>query len=88
MRIGHDRYVPGLRRLTDAVRAASGGETRLFIQLIDFLAIRRRPEPEKFLQRFLQITDAHRQALGDMALSEAEVRTRLLAMSHDDLPRS
>ncbi len=87
LRIGHDRYVAGLRRLTDAVRAASGGETRLFIQLIDFLAIRRRPDPEKFLQRFLKITDAHRRALGDMALSETEVRTRLSAMSHDDLAK-
>jgi dimethylglycine catabolism A len=85
LRIGHDRYVAGLRRLTDAVRAASGGETRLFIQLIDFLAIRRRPEPEKFLQRFLAITDAHRKALGDMTLSETDVRARLAAMSHDAL---
>jgi len=87
LRIGHDRYVAGLRRLADAVRAASGGETRLFIQLIDFLAIRRRPEPQKFLQRFLKITDAHRQALGDAALSEAEVRTRLSAMSHDEIAK-
>jgi 2,4-dienoyl-CoA reductase-like NADH-dependent reductase (Old Yellow Enzyme family) len=87
LRIGHDRYVTGLRRLTDAVRAASGGETRLFIQLIDFLTIRRRPEPEKFLQRFLKITDAHRQALGDMTLSEAEVRTRLSAVSHDEIAK-
>jgi 2,4-dienoyl-CoA reductase-like NADH-dependent reductase (Old Yellow Enzyme family) len=85
LRIGHDRYVAGLRRLTDAVRAASGGETRLFIQLIDFLAIRRRPDPDKFLQRFLTITDAHRRALGDMTLSEAEVRTRLSTMSHDQI---
>ncbi|HUC48287.1 MAG TPA: hypothetical protein VMA30_02815 [Xanthobacteraceae bacterium] len=85
LRIGHDRYVAGLRRLTDAVRAASGGETRLFIQLIDFLAIRRRPEPEKFLQRFLAITDAHRKALGDVTLSESDVRARLAAMSHDAL---
>jgi 2,4-dienoyl-CoA reductase-like NADH-dependent reductase (Old Yellow Enzyme family) len=85
LRIGHDRYLVGLRRLTEAVRAASGGETRLFIQLIDFLAIRRRPEPEKFLQRFLTITDAHRQALGDVTLGEAAVRTRLAAMRHDEL---
>src|SRR5579863_10100184 len=42
LRIGHDRFLPGLRRLTSAVRAASGGHTRLFMQLIDFLAIRRR----------------------------------------------
>ncbi|MHC5020239.1 MAG: NADH:flavin oxidoreductase, partial [Planctomycetota bacterium] len=34
LRIGHDRYIPGLRRLTDAVREASGGHTRLFIQII------------------------------------------------------
>jgi dimethylglycine catabolism A len=85
LRIGHDRYVPGLRRLVEAVREASAGETRLFIQLIDFLAIRRRPEPEKYLQRFLKTTDAHRQALGDMTLSEAAVRARLAAMNHDAL---
>ena len=60
LRIGHDRYVEGLRRLTSAVRAASGGHTRLFIQLIDFLAIRRRPEPSKYFARFLRITESHR----------------------------
>ena len=68
LRIGHERYIPGLRRLVDTVREASGGETRLFIQLIDFLTIRRRPDPQKFLQRFLTITDAHREALGDHRL--------------------
>ncbi|MFO1218066.1 MAG: hypothetical protein U1E89_06715 [Burkholderiaceae bacterium] len=47
LRIGHDRFVPGLRRIADAVRQASDGETKLFIQLIDFLSIRRRPEPAK-----------------------------------------
>ncbi|MEJ2375209.1 MAG: hypothetical protein P8Y53_00565 [Pseudolabrys sp.] len=85
LRIGHERYVPGLRRLVDTVHAASGGETRLFIQLIDFLTIRRRPEREKFLQRFLAITDAHRAALGDASLSDDDVRARLTAMSHDEL---
>jgi dimethylglycine catabolism A len=85
LRIGHDRYLPGLRRIVDAVREASGGETRLFIQIIDFLAIRRRPDPRKFLQRFLAITDAHRRALGDSALTDEEVRARLCVMSHDDL---
>ena len=63
LRIGHDRYIDGLRRLVDAVRRASGGRTRLFIQIIDFLAIRRRPEPAKFFERFLQVTDAHRRAV-------------------------
>jgi 2,4-dienoyl-CoA reductase-like NADH-dependent reductase (Old Yellow Enzyme family) len=85
LRIGHDRFLPGLRQLTDAVREASNGETRLFIQLIDFLAIRRRPEREKFFQRFLQITDAHRRALGDPALPEEVVRQRLLAVPEAEL---
>ena len=65
LRIGDDRYIEGLKRLVDAVRQASGGQTRLFIQLIDFLAIRRRPEPSKFFERFLQVTDAHRRAVGE-----------------------
>lgn len=60
LRIGHDRFVPGLRELAAAVREASAGETRLFIQLIDFLSIRRRPEPEKYFARFLKLTDRHR----------------------------
>jgi 2,4-dienoyl-CoA reductase-like NADH-dependent reductase (Old Yellow Enzyme family) len=87
LRIGHERYVPGLRRLVDTVREASGGETRLFIQLIDFLAIRRRPDPQKYLARFLTITDAHRKALGDAKLSDDEVRSRLASMSGDELAR-
>src|SRR3984957_390456 len=53
LRIGHDRFVPGLNRLVEAVRQASEGRTRLFIQLIDFLAIRRRPDAKKFFERFL-----------------------------------
>lgn len=87
LRIGHERYIPGLRRLVDTVREASGGETRLLIQLIDFLTIRRRPEPQKFLQRFLTITDAHREALGDKRLSDEEVRVRLTRMSDEELAR-
>jgi dimethylglycine catabolism A len=80
LRIGHDRYVAGLRRLVEAVRRASGGQTRLLIQIIDFLAIRRRPEPAKFFERFLRVTDAHRRAVQAESVSEAEVRARLLAL--------
>ena len=29
LRIGHDRFLPGLRRLVETVRRASGGRTRL-----------------------------------------------------------
>src|SRR5439155_18573118 len=48
LRIGDDRFIPGLRKLVDTVRERSQGRTRLFIQVIDFVAVRRRPEPEKF----------------------------------------
>jgi 2,4-dienoyl-CoA reductase-like NADH-dependent reductase (Old Yellow Enzyme family) len=63
LRIGHDRFVAGLRELAQTVARASRGKTRLFIQLIDFLDIRRRPEPGKFLRRYLHITDRHRDLL-------------------------
>ncbi len=85
LRIGHDRFLPGLRRLVETVRRASGGRTRLLVQLIDFLAVRRRPEPQKFFERFLAITDRHRAALGEPQLSDAEIRVRLSAMSENDL---
>src|SRR4051812_47625339 len=49
LRIGHDRFLPGLTELVQAVKEASGGRTRLFIQIIDFLNIRRRPSKENFL---------------------------------------
>lgn len=49
LRVGHDRYIGGLRRLVDAVRQASGGRTRLFIQIIDFLAVVAVRNPRSFL---------------------------------------
>jgi 2,4-dienoyl-CoA reductase-like NADH-dependent reductase (Old Yellow Enzyme family) len=63
LRIGHDRFLPGLRELVETVRRASGGETRLFIQLIDFLSVKRRPERTKFFARFLAISTRHRRSL-------------------------
>lgn len=83
LRIGHDRFVPGLARLVERVRAASGGRTRLLIQLIDFLRIRRRPPRDRFLERFLEITDRHREATGEV--EEAAVRAALLRMDDDTL---
>jgi len=66
LRIGHDRFVPGLKQLVQTVREASAGETKLFIQIIDFLTVKRRPEPQKYFQRFLQITERHRQRLSEL----------------------
>lgn len=63
LRIGDDRFITGLRQLVDVVREASEGETLLFIQIIDFLAVKRRPEKEKYFDRFLKITERHRHAL-------------------------
>lgn len=88
LRIGDDRFVPGLSELVETVRRASGGETRLFIQLIDFLAIRRRPDPEKFFARFLDITDRHRDFLGAPDLPEAEVRARLARLGEPELAQA
>src|SRR4051812_38909472 len=70
LRIGHDRFLPGLSELVETVRRESGGRTRLFIQIIDFLAVKRRPEKGKFFERFLNITDRHRRALAELTEDE------------------
>ncbi|MEZ5498669.1 MAG: hypothetical protein R3E77_04465 [Steroidobacteraceae bacterium] len=85
LRIGADRYIDGLRRLTEVVRDASGGRTRLLIQLIDFLTIRRRPDPQKFLRQYLRVTSRHAAALGIEGATDAEIRERLLGASDDEL---
>lgn len=94
LRIGHDRYVEGLRRIVDAVRAASGGRTRLFIQLIDFLAIRRRPEKEKFFRRFLQVDAGLRRRMAEVLedprwvdAGEDELREALVHAEEEALER-
>jgi 2,4-dienoyl-CoA reductase-like NADH-dependent reductase (Old Yellow Enzyme family) len=83
MRIGDDRFIPGLARLVEAVRGASEGQSRVFIQLIDFLSIRRRPDAKKYFERFLAITDEHRAALP--GLGDAEIRAALAGMKRDEL---
>lgn len=94
LRIGHDRFVPGLRRLVEEVRSRSEGKTRLFIQLIDFLSIRRRPDAEKFFDRFLAPSGHHREHLslldGDAAWLERpddDVRVRLKQLDDAGLER-
>src|SRR3981081_2804474 len=84
LRAGHDRFLPGLRDLVRVVRTASEGETRLFIQLIDFLAIRRRPLPSRFFGEFLAVTAQHRAALADPEATDAEVRSWLVSLPPED----
>ncbi len=68
LRIGDDRFISGLASLAETVRRASGGRTRLFIQIIDFLTVRRRPTRDTYLSRYLDITDRHRRAVGRRAV--------------------
>ena len=63
LRIGHDRFIPGLRELVEIVRRESGGHTRFFIQIIDFLAVKRRPEKAKYFDRFFTLNDRHRRRI-------------------------
>ena len=84
LRIGHDRFIPGLRELVETVRRESEGRTRLFIQIIDFLAVKRRPERSKYFERFLAVKERHRRALSELnedegwlARDEEEVRAFL-----------
>ena len=85
LRIGDDRFIPGLRELVETVRKASDGQTRLFIQTIDFLTVRRRPQADKYFNRFLEITDAHRRALGAETWTEDDIRDHLSAVDDGDL---
>ncbi len=99
LRIGDDRFLPGLKQLVEVVRRASDGETRLFIQLIDFLSIRRRPDPARYFANFLELTARHRHAFAaqagdgaaaggnDTGTQDAAIRAWLAALAREDLER-
>jgi 2,4-dienoyl-CoA reductase-like NADH-dependent reductase (Old Yellow Enzyme family) len=90
LRIGDDRFIPGLRKLVEVVREASEGQTLLFIQIIDFLSVKRRPEKSKYFQRFLAVDEYHRHALAEvvedkswLTASDGELRDYLLTASDE-----
>ncbi len=91
LRIGDDRFLPGLRELVRTVQERSQGQTRLLIQVIDFLAIRRRPEREAYLRRFLRVREGHFEALAGRASAdrlpstEEELRAALVGLDDDSL---
>jgi len=94
LRIGHDRFIPGLKKLVETVRAASDGETKLFIQIIDFLSVKRRPEREKYFAWFLVVNQRHRQSLAEVTADsgwlnaiDAKVREFLNGAPDDLLDR-
>jgi 2,4-dienoyl-CoA reductase-like NADH-dependent reductase (Old Yellow Enzyme family) len=81
LRIGHDRFLPGLKELVQTVKEASGEHSKLFIQLIDFLSVKRRPDREKYFARFLKLEERHRLSLADVTsdsrwLNAAETEAR------------
>ncbi|MGI9205702.1 MAG: NADH:flavin oxidoreductase [Woeseiaceae bacterium] len=84
LRIGDDRFIPGLQKLVETVRDASDGETRLFIQIIDFLRINRRPTADKYFGKYLRITDDHR-AYFYNKLDDNEIRAKFLELNDEAL---
>jgi 2,4-dienoyl-CoA reductase-like NADH-dependent reductase (Old Yellow Enzyme family) len=85
MRIGTDQFIPGLKDLVDTVRTESGGHTKLFIQCIDFLNIRRRPDPPRYLREYIRITDRHRTAIGDGTWDDDQIREYLAGLEPSEL---
>jgi 2,4-dienoyl-CoA reductase-like NADH-dependent reductase (Old Yellow Enzyme family) len=83
LRISNDSYIDRLTKLVDIIRQASDGETKVFIQIIDFLSIRRRPDREKYLGIFLQITPSHQQRLQET--DQQKVRDLLREKTDDEL---
>lgn len=87
LRIGHDRFIPGLSQLVGRVKRASDGHTRFFIQIIDFLAIKRRPPKDKYFRRFFTVTERHREALRGIARSDEEIREKLIELPDEQLEK-
>src|SRR5262249_5279143 len=94
LRVGHDRYIPGLRNLVDVVHRTSEGRTKLFIQIIDFLTIRRRPTKENFFGRYLVVNADYRSRLAELLsepqwkdADERDLRQRLMRLTDEQIER-
>lgn len=92
LRVGSDKNIAGLSELVSVVRKRSGDKTRLFLQIIDFLRIRRRPTKERYVAEYLPITNALREraveALGrpELAhLTDIQLRAELSTLAESTL---
>ena len=88
LRLHDDACIAGMRTLVDCVRRASGGETRLLVQLIDFLALRRRPERSAWYLRHFKPSNEHRAALTRMGKlvpeDDAALAAACIGLSEDE----
>jgi 2,4-dienoyl-CoA reductase-like NADH-dependent reductase (Old Yellow Enzyme family) len=94
LRIHEDRFVPGLTRLRTTIEEGSAGRTRAIIQLIDFLRVRRRPDPARYFAEHLHLTDAHRRGVAALTSDAAwltagdtDLRRRLASLPEADRER-
>lgn len=90
LRIAHDRDVDGLAQIVDRVKKRSAGESKIFIQIIDFLAVKRRPTPARFFAHYLEVSSRHRNRLCEIleddanhSLSDEKFREKCSALSVD-----
>ena len=65
LRISGDQFIPGLARLVDTVAKRSRGNTRLILQILDFLPIRRRPEARRYFLEFWSPNSGHRERFAE-----------------------
>lgn len=87
LRIADDRFIPGLKELVEVVRRGSNGQTKLLIQLIDFLSIRRRPQPEKYFKKFLQLNDKYIKIIENNDWDETQFRDYLAKLNEAELEK-
>lgn len=78
LRLGHDRYVPGLRALRDEMRAVSG--SLVIPQIIDFLKIATRKPTRAFIEGMVKRGKLPASAL---ALTDVEFEANLTAHLSD-----
>jgi 2,4-dienoyl-CoA reductase-like NADH-dependent reductase (Old Yellow Enzyme family) len=85
LRISDDKFVKGLSEIARVIGEASGGRTRSIIQLVDFLAMKRRPDPTDYFFRYLTITEQHRKKLDMSLANDLQVRSALATLADDKL---